>query len=100
MKRGETAVAKTCNIVARCRRGNSIVGYAIADGRGGVRLMSRTETMKLAESGVVANARFYWLKGVPSMTGVGCDLRKLPELDASAPELSKMLRLATRCEVG
>lgn len=67
------------SVVGRCKQGRNVVGYVVMTPERAQVVADREQVIELAARGLMANCRAYRANGRRNLTGVGCDLTKLPE---------------------
>lgn len=79
MRRGATSemVLQGVRLVAAVTHGRSTVGYVVQDTARRLLVLSRMQTMQLAQKGMVNNARVQSNNGTLILRGVGCNLNEL-----------------------
>lgn len=81
-RRQDKPEPKPYTIVRRLTSGRETVGYELQY-RDSIKSVSKQDTLKLIQSGLVANARVQRCGEKQLIRGVGCDLDMLPVLNAA-----------------
>lgn len=80
VRRNETSQTsmEKVRIVGCSRQGHNIVGYMLSNAGGAQKMVPRETAIKMAEAGLIGNARVQSYNSQKILRGVGCDLNQLP----------------------